>query len=47
MFKLVPDLPVIARYITRWNARPSAAKVKAKDAELAAAHDAQASPAAS
>ena len=45
MFKLVPDLPVIAGYITRWNARPSAAKVKAKDAELAAAHDAQASPA--
>ena len=47
MFKLVPDLPVIAGYITRWNARPSAAKVKAKDAELAAAHDAQASPVAS
>jgi glutathione S-transferase len=47
MFKLVPDLPIIAGYITRWNARPSVAKVKAKDAELAAAHEAQAAPVAS
>ena len=36
-FKLVPALPVIQSYIDRWNARPSVARVKAKDAELAAA----------
>jgi glutathione S-transferase len=45
MFKLVPELPVIANYISRGNARPSVARVKAKDAELAAAHEAQVSPA--
>ncbi|MDB5765139.1 MAG: gstA1 [Herminiimonas sp.] len=38
MFQLVPALPVIQSYIERVNARPSVAKVKAKDAELAAAH---------
>jgi glutathione S-transferase len=37
MFKLVPELPVIKAYIERMGARPSVAKVKAKDAELAAA----------
>ena len=36
-FKLVPALPVIQSYIDRWNARPSVARVKARDAELAAA----------
>jgi glutathione S-transferase len=36
-FKLVPELPVIMAYIGRVNARPSVAKVRAKDAELAAA----------
>ena len=45
MFKLVPELPVIGDYIARWNARPAVARVKAKDAELAAAHEAQVSPA--
>jgi glutathione S-transferase len=39
MFKLVPELPVITDYINRWAARPSVARVKAKDAELAAAHE--------
>ena len=43
MFKLVPELPVIVDYIARWNARPAVARVKAKDAELAAAHEAQVS----
>jgi glutathione S-transferase len=45
MFKLVPELPVIADYIGRCGARPSAARAKAKDAELAAAHEAAASSA--
>jgi len=36
-FKLVPALPVIQSYIDRWNQRPSVARVRAKDAELAAA----------
>jgi glutathione S-transferase len=36
-FKLVPPLTVIQSYIERWNARPSVAKAKARDAELAAA----------
>ena len=36
-FKLVPHLPVIQAYLERWNARPSAARAKAKDAELASA----------
>ena len=37
MFKLVPELPVIKAYIGRMGARPSVAKVKAKDAGLVAA----------
>lgn len=37
MFKLVPELPAIKEYIARVNARPSVARVKAEDAELAAA----------
>jgi len=36
-FKLVPELPVITDYVARMAARPAAAKVRAKDAELAAA----------
>jgi len=40
MFKLVPELPVITDYISRCTARPAVARVKAKDAELAAAHEA-------
>ena len=36
-FKLVPLTPVIQAYIDRWNARPSVARVKARDAALAAA----------
>jgi glutathione S-transferase len=39
MFKLVPESPVIMDYIARINARPSIATVKARDAELAAAHE--------
>jgi glutathione S-transferase len=45
MFKLVPELPVIMSYVQRGNARQSVAKVKAKDAELAAAHEAAVAPA--
>ena len=37
MFQLVPEMPVIRAYIDRINARPAVARVKAKDAELAAA----------
>ena len=37
MFKLVPELPVFTRYIERINARPAVARVREKDAELAAA----------
>ena len=36
-FKLVPELPEIADYVARANARPAAARIKAKDAALAAA----------
>jgi len=36
MFKLVPELPVIRAYIDRMGGRPSAARARAKDAELAA-----------
>lgn len=36
-FQLVPAMPVIKAYIERMGARPSVARVKAKDAELAAA----------
>jgi glutathione S-transferase len=46
MFKLVPELPVITAYIGRCSARPSVARAKAKDAELAAAHEAAVSAAA-
>ena len=34
-FNLVPSGPEIRDYLARWQARPSFAKVKAKDAELA------------
>jgi len=37
MFKLVPELPVLTAYMARVNARPAVARVRAKDAELAAA----------
>lgn len=37
-FKLVPELPEIMAYVERIAARPSFAKVAAKDAELAARH---------
>ena len=37
MFKLIPELPVIKAYTDRINARPAVAKVKARDAEIAAA----------
>ncbi len=43
MFKLVPELPAITSYVQRAGARPSVARVKAKDAELAAAHEASVS----
>ena len=46
MFKLVPELPVITSYVQRADARPAVARVKAKDAELAAAHEAAARPSA-
>jgi glutathione S-transferase len=36
-FQLVPALPVIQTYIDRVNARPSVARARAKDADLAAA----------
>lgn len=39
MFKLVPEAPVIMAYVERLAARPSVAKVKARDAALAAAHE--------
>jgi len=39
MFKLVPETPVIMAYVERINARPSVAQVKARDAELSAAHE--------
>lgn len=35
-FELIPKLPAIVEYIGRVNARPSVAKIKALDAELAA-----------
>jgi glutathione S-transferase len=37
MFKLVPELPVIKAYMDRINARPAVARVRARDAALAAA----------
>jgi glutathione S-transferase len=42
VFKIVPELPVIMDYIKRVIARPSAARVKTRDAELAAQHAAAA-----
>ena len=42
MFKLVPELPVITDYIKRVTARPSYARVKEKDAALAAEQAAKA-----
>ena len=42
MFGLVPETPVTRAYMDRMNARPSVARVKAKDAELAAAQAASA-----
>jgi glutathione S-transferase len=42
MFKIVPELPIIMDYVKRMGTRPSVAKVKAKDAELAAAQAAAA-----
>jgi glutathione S-transferase len=38
-FNLVPTVPEVRDYVARWNARPSVARVKAKDAELSAAHE--------
>jgi glutathione S-transferase len=38
-FNLVPMVPEVRDYVARWNARPSVARVKAKDAELSAAHE--------
>ncbi|HEY0525104.1 MAG TPA: glutathione S-transferase family protein [Stellaceae bacterium] len=38
-FKLVPERPEIMAYIARVTARPAFNRVKAKDAELAAAHE--------
>lgn len=37
MFKLVPELPEIKAYLERLSTRPSLARTRAKDAELAAA----------
>jgi glutathione S-transferase len=39
MFQLVPELPEIKAYLERHASRPSVARVKAKDAELAAAQN--------
>jgi glutathione S-transferase len=38
-FKLIPERPEIMSYIARFNARPAPVAVKARDAELAAAHE--------
>jgi glutathione S-transferase len=35
-FKLVPELPLITAYMARVNARPAVARVRAKDAAIAA-----------
>jgi glutathione S-transferase len=40
MFKLVPELPEVRSYIARVCSRPAFARIAAKDAELAAAHEA-------
>ena len=42
-FKLVPELPVFKEYVSRIGARPAVARARARDAELAAAHEAAAS----
>ena len=39
-FGICPKTPAIEAYLERWNARPSVARAKAKDAELAAAQEA-------
>ena len=39
MFGVVPKLPEIMAYVERIAARPAAARVRAKDAELAAAQE--------
>jgi glutathione S-transferase len=39
MFDLVPKLPEIMAYVDRMGSRPTAVKVRAKDAELAAAQE--------
>ena len=39
MFKLIPELPEIMAYVQRVGARPAVARVRAMDAELAAAHE--------
>jgi glutathione S-transferase len=39
-FKLVPELPEIAAYLKRYSDRPAVARVRGKDAELAAAQQA-------
>jgi glutathione S-transferase len=44
MFKLIPELPMITSYVQRAGARPAVARVTAKDAELAAEHEATAKP---
>jgi len=41
-FKLVPELPEIISYVQRVGARPAVARVRAKDAELAAAQESKA-----
>jgi len=40
MFKLVPERSVITSYVQRAGERPSVARVKVRDAELAATHEA-------
>lgn len=35
-WKLIPDLPVITAHVERFTARPSFARVKAKDVEIEA-----------
>ena len=41
MWKLVPELPEFVAYTGRLSKRPSVARVKAKDAELAAQQEAR------
>ncbi|WP_437590921.1 glutathione binding-like protein [Sorangium sp. So ce1000] len=45
-FKLVPELPEVKDYVARVCGRPAFARIAAKDAELAAAHEAAAAAAA-